>query len=73
MRLHQLINGISIAITNEEREFIRSHSDVISLSGLNEHDLWLAQNLVRKNVYQLTSDSKNIVINKGNGQSKTVI
>lgn len=65
MKIHHLLGGISIAITNEERSFIQSHDKQIPLSALDEHGVWLAQNLVRKNVYSLTTDSKYIVINKG--------
>lgn len=65
MRIHQLLGQASIIVTNEEKKFINEHGDSISLSSLNDHDMWLAQNLVRKNVYQLTNDNKNIVINKG--------
>jgi hypothetical protein len=65
MRIHQLLGPASIMVTNEEKKFINSHSDTISLTSLNDHEMWLAQNLVRKNVYQLTNDNKNIVINKG--------
>jgi hypothetical protein len=65
MKIHHILNGISIMITNEERDFIKRFQSVIPLSSLNEHDVWTAQNLVRKGVYKLTNDSKNIVIVKG--------
>lgn len=65
MKIHHLLGGISIAITNEERSFIQSHDKHIPLSALDERGVWLAQNLVRKNVYSLTTDNKSIVINNG--------
>ena len=73
MKIHQLLDGISIAITNEERSFIKSHPNQISLSALDEHDTWLAQNLVRKNVYKLTKDNKQIVINTGHESNRSII
>ena len=66
MKIHQLLKGPSIAITNEEKDFIDAHSERISLHSLNEHEIWLAQNLVRKQVYVLTKDNRYIVINKSN-------
>lgn len=73
MKIHQLLGEPSIAITNEEHSFIKKYNDSVSLSSLNEHESWVAQNLVRKNVYKLTKDSKNIVINKGHDSSRTII
>lgn len=64
MKIHHLIDGISIAITNEERAFIQQHDGEIPLTALTERDLVVAQNLVRKNVYKLTNDSKRIIINR---------
>jgi len=73
MKIHQILNGISIIITNEERDFIRKHSSTISLSGLNEHETWTAQNLVRKGVYKLTNDSKSLVLVKGHDPDRSII
>lgn len=64
MRIHQLLDGFAVAITNEDQHFIKNHGPQIRLSSLNEHDLWLAQNLVRKNVYKLTNDGKQIILNR---------
>jgi hypothetical protein len=69
MKIHHVLNGVSIAITNEERAFIKAHRNHIPLSSLNERDMWIAQNLVRKDVYKLTKDSKSIVVNKGSHES----
>lgn len=66
MKIHQLVGTIPIVVTNEEKRFIKGHPDNVPLSALDDHELWIAQNLVRKNVYQLTNDNKNIVINNGN-------
>lgn len=61
MRMHQILDNLSIAVTNEEKNFIKTHSDHISVSSLNEHETWIAQNLVRKNIY--TVKGKNLVLN----------
>lgn len=73
MKIHHLLDGISIAITNEEHHFIGSHDTHISLSSLNDHDTWLARNLVRKGIYKLTNDSKHLVIDKDHATNKSVI
>ena len=73
MKIHHLLDGISIAITNEERDFINKHHKEIPLSSLTGRDTWLAQNLVRKDVYKLTNDSKHIVINQGHGSNRSII
>lgn len=73
MKIHQLLNGIPVAITNEERDFIKSHRDIIPLSSLDERSQWLAQNLVRKNVYKVTKDNNTIVINKDNESNRPAI
>lgn len=61
MKIAQLLNGIGIAITNEERAFIDKHADQVSILSLNDHDQWLAQNLVRKGVYTISKDSNRII------------
>jgi hypothetical protein len=62
MKINHLIKDITIIINNEEREFIENHNSTISLSSLSEHDTWTAQNLVRKGMYRLTNDNKNIIL-----------
>jgi hypothetical protein len=73
MKIHHLLDGISIAITNEERKFINTHHKEIPLSALDAHDTWLAQNLVRKDVYKLTNDNKYIVINRGQESNNSTL
>jgi hypothetical protein len=73
MKIHQLLDSVSIIITNEEYNFINGHSENVPLSSLDEHGVWVAQNLVRKNVYQLTKDNKHIVINKGYDTKQSII
>lgn len=73
MKIHHLLGSVSIIITNEERNFINDHSENIPLSSLDDHGVWVAQNLVRKNVYRLTKDNKYIVINKGHETQHSTI
>jgi hypothetical protein len=64
MKIHQLLSGVGVAITNEEQQFISRHDNNVRLSSLDDHDVWLAQSLVRKGVYSISKDnstlSKNI-------------
>jgi hypothetical protein len=62
MKIAQLINGIDIAVTNEEQKFINKHEGAVRLTALDEHENWIAQNLVRKGVYSLSKD--NTTLNK---------
>jgi hypothetical protein len=64
MKIHQLLSGVGVAITNEEQQFISRHDNNVRLSSLDDHDVWVAQSLVRKGVYSISKDnstlSKNI-------------
>jgi hypothetical protein len=61
MKIHQLLNGPSIHLTNEEAEFVNTHDDRVKISSLDEHDQYLAQGLVRKGVYQISKDDNTLV------------
>lgn len=61
MKIGQLLSGLKVILTNEEREFFERH-DRVKLDSLNEHDKWLAQNLVRKGLYSISND--NITLKK---------
>lgn len=63
MKIHQLLSGIGIALTNEETAFIEQYSE-IRISALNEHDQWIAQNLVRKGVYEISTNNNNMLVKK---------
>ena len=54
MKIHQLLSGVGVAITNEEQQFISRHDNNVRLSSLDDHDVWLAQSLVRKGVYSIS-------------------
>ena len=73
MKIHHILDGISIIITNEERDFIKTHSTNVLLSSLNEHEMWTAQNLVRKGVYRITNDSKFIIVNRSSRDNRSII
>ena len=61
MKIHQLLDGPSIIITNEESSFIRRHGNDVSLTFLDQHQKWVAQNLVRKGVYSISNDRTSII------------
>jgi hypothetical protein len=63
MKIAQLLSGTSIAITNQEQQFIESHSTKVSINSLSEHDQWMAQNLVRKGIYTISNDSRTLIKN----------
>ena len=73
MKIHHLLDHPSIAITNEEQSFIRNHHSNIPLSSLREREIVIAQNLVRKGVFTITKDNKNIVIKRGQESNRSII
>jgi hypothetical protein len=60
MKIAQLLDGIAIALTNEEAKFVRRFSQA-TINTLDDRDKWLAQNLVRKGIYELSNDSRSII------------
>jgi hypothetical protein len=63
MKIHQLLSGADIALSNEETQFLESHEQTIRLSSLDDHERWVAQNLVRKGVFSLSNDSNMLIKN----------
>jgi len=61
MKIHQLLSGLEIAVTNEEQHFMDRHEDHVKLTSLDDHDQWLAQNLVRRGVYGIAEDNITLV------------
>jgi hypothetical protein len=61
MRIAQLLSGMSIALTNQEESFVETYKSKVSLINLNEHDLWIAQNLVRKGIYAISKDNQTLI------------
>lgn len=63
MKISQLLFDIDLFLTNEEKQFIENHSHRVSLHVLDEHNLWVAQNLVRKGAYSISKDSNTLIKN----------
>ena len=61
MKISQLLSKIQIPLTNEESRFVKMHQDMVSLSSLDEHSNWIAQNLVRKGVYDISKDNTTLL------------
>ncbi len=68
MKIHQLVSGYGVPVTNEEQQFIKRHGDSVKLTALDEHDLWLAQGIVRKGLYNVDNDNVTL-IKKSNEKS----
>lgn len=60
MKIYQLLDSIHLPVTNEEQAFISKHNHV-RITALDEHDTWIAQNLVRKGVYKISKDNNTLV------------
>jgi hypothetical protein len=56
MKINQLLSGLSIALSNKEQQFIDTYNNV-DVNSLSENDLWVAQNLVRKGVYDISNNN----------------
>lgn len=61
MKIHQLLDNVSVSLTNEEHSFVEKHNDRISLEKLHDRDRLIAHNLVRKGVYDISKDSNNLI------------
>ena len=69
MKIHQLLSGIDIPLSNEENKFIETHDQHVKLTSLDEHDQWLAQSLVRKGIYSISKD--NVTLTKNINEKRT--
>jgi hypothetical protein len=63
MKIHQLLSGANIALSNEETKFLENHEKSVRLTSLDDRDRWIAQNLVRKGVFSLSNDSNMLIKN----------
>ena len=63
MRIHQLLSGIGVTLSNEEHKFLENHEHTVRITSLDDHDQWVAQNLVRKGVFSLSNDSTTLIKN----------
>lgn len=61
MKIIELVSNYLAFVTNEEKNFISAHPEKVKISSLSEHDKWVAQNLVRKGVYSISSDNNTII------------
>lgn len=59
-----LVSMINIALTNEEKEFVDHYGDKIPLSSLDDHEIWVAQNLVRKGIYEISNSDTQMIKTK---------
>lgn len=62
MKAQELLDFVS----REEKHFLKTHSGVVKLASLNDRDKWLAQNLVRRGIIELSKDNMHIVVNHEN-------
>lgn len=60
MKIAHLLDGIDITLTNEEQHFVKRFPQA-TIDTLDERDKWIAQNLVRKGIYELSNDSRSII------------
>ena len=70
MRIHQLLDTPPVIITNEESRFVQTFRDNVQITELEDRDVIIAQNLVRKGVYKISNDN-NTLVKQGNETNKT--
>jgi hypothetical protein len=61
MKISQLLSGYHTMVTNEEQRFINRNRSNVKLTALDERDSWLAQNLVRKGLYNISKDNNTLI------------
>lgn len=61
MRVYELLDSPKLIVTNEEHHFVENHRDHIEISSLQERELVIAQNLVRKGLYSISKDSTTLI------------
>ena len=60
MRIHHLLDSTPIILTNEEYHFIKSRPDEFKLTALEDRELVVARNLVRKGIYEISKDNQSL-------------
>jgi hypothetical protein len=60
MKIAQLLSGLGVALTNQEHMFVEKYNHV-KIYSLDEHEQWLAQNLVRKGIYAISKDNQTLI------------
>lgn len=61
MKIYQLLDSIQLPVTNEEHDFMNRYNDQIRITSLDERDILLAHNLVRKGVYAISNDNNTLI------------
>jgi hypothetical protein len=66
MKIVDLFKTANIMLTNEEKDFVHLYGDQVSLSSLDEHATWVAQNLVRKGMYEISNNDEQKLVKAKN-------
>lgn len=61
MKIYQLLDSVQLPVTNEEHDFMNRYNDQIRITSLDERDILLAHNLVRKGVYAISNDNNTLI------------
>jgi hypothetical protein len=73
MKIHHLLNAPGIVLTNEETEFVNKHAHEIAITSLYDRDEVIARNLVRKGIYDISKDSRNMILKTNEKNSNTTV
>lgn len=52
--------GLDVPLSNEENKFVNEHTGLIRIEGLGEREQYIARNLVRKGIYEISKDDQHI-------------
>ena len=63
MKIAQLLSGIDVILTNQEKQFVENHRSHLTLDAMSDRDQWLAQNLVRKGIYSISNNNRTLIKN----------
>ena len=58
MKMQELYAGMSVMLTNEENNFVILHGYDVPVTSLNEREELIANSLIKKGVYDISSDRK---------------
>ena len=61
MKMQELYTGIGVSLTNEENSFLTLHGYNVPVSSLNDRQEWIAQSLIKKGIYDYSSDRKHLI------------
>lgn len=74
MRMYQILDKTpQIPLSNEEHRFVEGHHNIIHLDQLEERDLVIAQNLVRKGLYSISNDNERIIKRGHENNKKSIV